>query len=168
MELEPIKTSEYVREKLLYKDGKLFWRESNGKTIKAGQLAGTMAGRGYRYIRIKKHKLPEHRVVWLYHYGEWPKNQIDHIDGNRANNDIENLRDVNQSSNNKNQALRKDNKSGYRGVTWYKYTNKWAVKIGDNKKIHRLGYFEDLTEAISMRLIAESHFGYDMPQRSEK
>lgn len=167
--LEPYKTSQKeIRNKLLYKNGKLFWKKSNGKTIKAGQLAGSASGRGYRYIRINGSKVPEHRVIWFYHYGVWPIAQIDHIDGNRSNNNINNLREIDQSGNNKNQSLRKDNKSGYRGVTWYKYTKKWAVKIGDKGKIYRLGYFENLTEAISMRLTAELHYGYDIPQRGKK
>lgn len=160
-----MKNETEIQNRLKYDRGKLYWVKDNGTNIKAGQLAGTIGGHGYRYINIDNQKYLEHRLVWLYHKGVWPKNQIDHIDGDRTNNRIENLRETDQSGNNKNQSLRKDNRVGYRGVSWYKQTKRWIVKIGDKNNRHHLGYFDDLHEAISMRLTAEEHYGYDIEQR---
>lgn len=59
-----------------------------------GERAGALAEDGYRYITIDGQQYPEHEVAWLYVHGQWPDGELEHIDGNRANNRIENLKEL--------------------------------------------------------------------------
>jgi hypothetical protein len=82
-----------------------------------------------------------HRLAWFYVHGKWPIGVIDHIDLNKSNNRIKNLRDTSKSGNEHNRGVRKDNKSGYKGVFWSSRERKWKAAIKANgKKIH-LGTF---------------------------
>lgn len=82
-----------------------------------------------------------HRLAWLYFHGINPSGVIDHIDGDPSNNAINNLRDVKQSTNTKNNKISKNNTSGYPGVYLNKRTGKWAVQIWNNKKVICVGTF---------------------------
>lgn len=85
----------------------------------------------------------EHRVVWLWHYGEWPKQCIDHIDRTPLNNRIENLRDVTLSENKQNQLASKNNATGLKGVCKTKVkSGAWTAQICHNGKNIYLGYFK--------------------------
>jgi len=86
-------------------------------------------------------------LLGFFEYGEFPENEIDHIDGNPNNNAISNLRLSTSSQNKCNTKLRKDNTSGVKGLHWYKAYSKWQVNIGINKKTKCLGYFDDFFEA---------------------
>jgi len=100
--------------------------------------------KGYFTITIDNRVYQEHRVVWLWHYGEWPKQGIDHIDRNPLNNRIENLRDVPQSENKQNQLVNKNNKTGLKGV-WKVHNVKsgaWIAQITHKGKNIYLGYFK--------------------------
>ena len=90
-----------------------------GQRFMPGDAAGYVGIRGYSRITIDGLVLPVHRLAWLYFYGAWPTGEVDHIDGNRLNNCIKNLRDVSRSVNQQNQRLaRRDNRSaGLLGVT---------------------------------------------------
>lgn len=100
-----------------------------------------------------------HRVIWALLYGKWP-DQIDHIDHNGANNRIENLRDVGQSENMKNQPLHKRNTTGTAGVCWHKVCRKWAVQITVGNKHLHLGVFDLKADAVARRKAAEIEHGY--------
>lgn len=98
-------------------DGGLVWkvRVSN---IQKGQIAGTKNGTKYRQIRIDGKVVMEHRLVWFHVNGEWPKGEIDHINGETCDNRIENLRDVSGGVNMQNlRSPRSTNKVGLLGVT---------------------------------------------------
>lgn len=101
-----------------------------------------------------------HRLAWLYVHGEFPKYQIDHIDGDGKNNAIENLRDVTCRVNSKNQRISKRNTSGVFGVSWGKRENKWVVRIMVNRRLHHVGYFVDFFDAICARKSAEYNYGF--------
>jgi len=101
-----------------------------------------------------------HRVAWAIHYGAWPEQQIDHIDGDRANNKISNLRDVTHTENTRNTGLQKNNSSGCTGVGWHKAQGGWRVRIGHKGKHIYLGKFEKLDDAIAVRKAAEVKYGY--------
>lgn len=88
-----------------------------------------------------------HQIIWLYVNRCWPDN-IDHIDGNRQNNSIENLRNVTKAENARNQKRRKDNSSGFTGVYWREDKQMWQGGFRYNKKQQHVGYFESLEECV--------------------
>ena len=97
----------------------LTWKKNVGFKIKAGSHAFTAIGRnGYRTGRIAGRQFYAHRVAWFLNYGKWPSNQIDHINGNRLDNKIINLRDVEQCINSKNINKLSTNTSGFTGVVF--------------------------------------------------
>jgi hypothetical protein len=132
-------TQERLKELFTYKDGQFIDRKRNAvKTI----VPITSCQR-YCRIVIDKKAYRFHRMVFLYHKGYLPK-IIDHIDNDRANNRIENLRDVTQQQNCLNRIAHKNNKSGYKNVHWAKAMNKWCVLVNILKKRKVIGYFDDV------------------------
>ena len=95
-----------------YKDGRLFWRESPSRNVKAGDVAGHFGKRRYAQIRINGKYYLKHRLVYMYHYGHLPEAPlvIDHINRNRFDNSIENLRAVTKSENQRNNKFKAQNK----------------------------------------------------------
>lgn len=139
-------TNSNVHDLFEYRDGELWWKEpKKGRDLT--KPAGAVSSHGYRVFGIKGRQFRLHRVVWLYHYGKWPKGHIDHIDGNKLNNNIDNLREASIKQNSYNQGKRKNNTSGYKGVTWHKGHQKWyaSIKINGNSKY--LGSFSCPKEA---------------------
>ena len=116
--------------------------------------------RGYRKIYILGIPILAHRAVWAYHYGEWPKGQIDHINGVRSDNRLQNLRDVTQRENGRNQRLHSNNTTGISGICWDKKNRNWTVRIKHNGKRIWLGSFREMPDAIFARKAAEKKFGY--------
>lgn len=114
----------------------------------------------YRVIGADGGHYKAHRLAWLYVYGKFPDDQIDHEDGNGLNNSISNLRDVYNSGNQKNARLRSDNTSGVVGVNFYKPYGKWLARIRTGSGRKCLGYFADIEDAIAARRAAEVEYGY--------
>ena len=139
-------TQEKVKELFDYRDGALFWKKAD-RSRKMGVRAGS--GDTYRRITIMKTPYQESHLVWLYHYGVLPKDQIDHINGIADDNRIENLRECDQSENNQNRVTPKNNKSGQVGVQWCKQKQRWWVRIQTNGKRVHLGYFKELQDAVA-------------------
>ena len=135
-------TQKYIKSLFTYRDGNLYWRVSLNRSIKIGSKAGSLKRIGYYKIGINGKTYLNHRLIYLYHYGFIPK-QIDHIDNNKLNNKIENLREITNSQNHMNQKSHKNSASKYKGVSWYKRINKWRVQIQINNKNKHLGYFDD-------------------------
>jgi len=103
---------------------------------------------GYINFKYKGKKYLAHRIAWFIHTGKWPKNEIDHINGNRSDNRIANLRDVDRRTNVHNQRNpQKGNKSGFLGVFWNKQRNNWVAKICSHKKTKFLGGYATAYEA---------------------
>jgi HNH endonuclease/AP2 domain len=96
----------------------------------------------YRIIRFRGILYKEHRLIWLHHYGQWPDKIIDHINGDKDDHRIANLRQATQSSNTMNARRRADNTTGYKGVYFKKKTGRWGASICKNGKLHYLGYFD--------------------------
>lgn len=117
---------------------------------KEGYLRGGAFGRQYY----------AHRVAWLLHYGSWPEGPIDHINGVKSDNRIENLRVVTPEQNQKNRKRDTRNKSGAVGVYWVNRLNRWQVQIGVNGKEKHIGLFKDFDEAVVARKEAEVKYGY--------
>jgi hypothetical protein len=154
---------EQVKSLFLYnpKTGVLTNKIDRNYRAKAGTEAGGIdSSNGYRYVKVGGKSFKVSRISWLMHYGEWPKNQIDHINGVRDDNRIENLRDVTNQENHKNRKMPKNNLSGVIGVHWYKPRGKWCAYIRANGRRRHLGYFTDLKIASNHRLIAECIHGY--------
>ncbi len=135
------------------------------KTSIGGRVAGSIAGyldktEGYLCISIDSKTYKLHRIVFFYVIGRFPKNEIDHINGNKSDNRWINLRDVSKSDNQKNASKRKDNKSGCTGVSWHNRERKWVVRIQSNKQYIEIGSFNDMQDAITARKEAELKYGF--------
>lgn len=128
-------------------------------TKHAGKIAGHIDNE-YVIISILGEDYRAHLIAWFMYYGHWPENEIDHINGIRSENWIDNLRDVTRPINMKNKPKYKTNKSGVTGVYWHKAGKKWAAEIGVNKKIIRLGLYENIETAVAVRAAAEIHYGF--------
>lgn len=101
-----------------------------------GKPIGALTDRGYVSIAIAGRGYRAHRLAWLYMTGEWPTHQIDHIDGNRANNSFSNLRDVPGYANKQNTKKQSNNTSGYTGVYLHKPSGLWCARI-KHRRDHR-------------------------------
>ena len=112
------------------------------------------AGNGYIYVTLHDYKLLAHRVAWFYVTGKWPEEQLDHINRDRRDNRLVNLRPASQSQNSCNGSLRSTNKSGYRGVSWEKRKRKWQARIVKDGKQYPLGYFDTKESAYDAYLEA--------------
>ena len=136
---------DYVRRVLSYdKDtGVLTWKERVAIRVMIGKPAGSLNNYGYIKVTLKGKQYMAHRLAWLLHTGQWPRQVIDHINGNPSDNRICNLRDVSLADNCTNRNSPVKAKSGYRGVVWQGWSNNaWRACIGiDNKKVF-LGYFK--------------------------
>lgn len=127
---------------------------------KSGKPLGCTESDGYLMAQLGVKTYALHRLAWLYVYGVFPEGIIDHIDHDKHNNAIKNLRDATQLENCKNKTLAKNNTSGTVGVRWNKRLGKWtaAVKV-DRKNIH-LGTFSSYEEAVAVRQEANIKYGF--------
>jgi hypothetical protein len=146
----PVLTSSRLKELLSYdaETGMFVWMMKRPGRGRQGAVAGCKNMSGYWGIHIEGFEYKAHRLAWLYVHGEWPSGQIDHIDGNRINNAIGNLRDVSKHLNMQNQRKpQKSNTSGYLGVSWQKSRNRWEARITAFGKQHFLGTFDSAESA---------------------
>jgi HNH endonuclease/AP2 domain len=145
-----IMTAEEARQLFTYNEetGELHWTRDVRPRAKKGEVAGFICpADGYRRIGYKGSINLGHRVMWLFHMGRWPHKFLDHIDGNRANNRIENLREASRTDNNRNVAIQRNNTSGYKGVSLMRRDNVWVAQITVNRKNYFLGRFATPEEA---------------------
>ena len=123
---------------------------------------------GYVLIGIANKNRKAHSLAWLYVHGEWPENEIDHIDGNGLNNRIDNLREVTTGENKRNKRLQKNNTSKCVGIYWYKPTKKRAAKECINGLNKHLGYFKEKWDAICARKSSNNRNGFHPNHGSPK
>lgn len=153
---------EHVKDFLTYnkEDGNFYWKQSTNASIhigtKAGTIVGTLPDGGYITISIFGKHIKAHKLAWFYEYGYIPLNEIDHINHNRLDNRINNLRETTQNS--KNKSLYKNNTTGFSGV--YKKGNKFAAQINGKKTFKYLGSFSTAKEAYNAKQIAEQAYNY--------
>lgn len=115
----------------------LRWKIYRGRLAKAGSPAGTMHKSGYYRIHFLGRFEFAHRLIWNMHRGDIPDGmQIDHIDGNRTNNAIENLRLATHAENKRNERTRKDSKSGVKGLHWFAAQERWRGQVYVNGELH--------------------------------
>lgn len=124
------------------------------------KYCGSKEHNGYITIQINRKKYKAHRLAWLYTHGYMPNGFIDHINGVRNDNRLCNLREATNQENQRNSLIRKDNTSGFKGVSFHKSTGKWAANIRLNNKLKHLGLFESPELAfIKYDEAAKSNFG---------
>lgn len=134
-------TADRLREVLHYDPltGIFTWRKQLARRAPVGSEAGSTTSNGRRaqvYVGINNVRYVASRLAWLYVYGTWPRDQIDHRDGNSLNNRIDNLREATGSQNQANRGKNKNNTSGYKGVYWDRSSGRWAANIWkDSQKI---------------------------------
>lgn len=138
-------TQELIAQCFEYRDGLLYWKGVThpNKTRWVNKPAGSIHKTGYRHITWmgKVHKA--HRLIFMLHHGYLPP-EVDHINGDRQDNRIENLRAANRSENQCNRGALANNTSGYPGVSWHKKSKAWCVRVMKNGKTVIQQYFKDL------------------------
>jgi len=161
-------TQERLKDLLHYDpDSGLFaWLVSTSNSVKVGDVAGTIHPKGYRNIMIDGKLYKAHRLTFLYMTGNFPKDQADHIDGDRANNHWSNLRECTNAENQQNRTSNKNSTSKYTGVCWYKRDQKWQAQIRINGKLKNLGRFdsEEAAHAAYCKAKAEIHTFNPVPR----
>jgi hypothetical protein len=148
--------------------GKLFWLPRSAEIMPPGLHAaawnGKYAGKeaftatgshGYRASRVCNVQCLAHRLIWAFVHGSWPEGQIDHINGDRQDNRIANLRVVDAATNARNKCISSRSTSKIAGVYWAAHAGKWRAEIKVGQKRQHLGYFTDKSAAAFARKTAE-------------
>ena len=162
-------TQAYIKECLDYnpKTGTFFWRVRPSNHFKdfrrqrifnrvyAGKPCGHLSEEGYLVIGVNGMPYKAHRLAWLYVHGCLPTEWLDHINRNRSDNRIDNLRLASAELNAQNASVRSDNTSGVQGVSWHKASNKWVVQISKQGKPTHVGLFDSIKDAVAARAQAE-------------
>ena len=152
-----------VRDVSFFTDGKksalVAMNTWNARCAGKPALNGKMSS-GYFSGRIFVRHYLSHRVAWAIYSGAWPERQIDHINGNKSDNRIVNLRSATSQENSKNRAIGIKNTSGTIGVSWSEQKSKWLVRINKNGRQIAIGSFKSKDDAISARAKASLEYGY--------
>jgi hypothetical protein len=128
--------------------GSFFWLKINSNRVAVGEKAGTVRFDGYTIITLQRRQYRAHHLAWLYVYGEFPSSDhLDHINGNRGDNRIKNLRLADHGENLMNRGRQRNNKAGYKGIWWDKEKQLWAAMIGFNNQKKALGRYSTAEEA---------------------
>lgn len=137
------------------------WKVQISNRIKIGDIAGCINQQNYIKIRIDGKIYASHRLVWLYMEGYFPENDIDHINQIKTDNRWKNLREISPQCNARNCGLYKNNKSKIKGVYWANTIKKWKVQIKIKQKTKYLGIYDNLDEAVCVRLAVEQCLNWE-------
>lgn len=142
--------------------GLFIWKKVSkySNSTKVGDIAGTIDCHGYIRIHIDGKYIKAHRLAWFFEHGYFPNKSIDHINHNKRDNRICNLRDVSTLENNRNKSITSKSKTGVHGVRFIKSRNKYKANIVVNKKEVFLGYYLNVEDAIIARKNAEKQYGF--------
>ena len=167
-------TAEIARELIDYdpKTGALTWKKRDRSCFQSdwmyhdwnarwsGKPTLDTDKRGYKRGKLFGGAYVAHRVAWLIAHGSWPAGLIDHINGDRADNRLENLRVVDARENTRNAARPKHNTSGVTGVYKHTHSPKWVATIKVDGRARYLGFFTDFDQAVAARKEAERLHGF--------
>ena len=160
-------TQEILKERLHYdKDTGVFtWLDNelnHGKV--RGKKAGNVNNMGYEVLGItidnKHYKFLQHRLAWLYEYGEFPNDGLDHINHVKTDNRITNLRIATQKENCRNRSMHSTNSTGHTGVTFDKFTGKFMAHVTVDYKFKNLGRFKNIEDAAKAAKEGREHYGF--------
>lgn len=126
--------------------GDIIWKEARGKAAK-GSVGGFLMPDGYLAIRIFGRNYPAHRMAWFLHFGRWPHELLDHANGKRDDNRLENLREASVGQNNCNVKPQTRSVSKLKGVAWHSRDRRWQAKICCGGQAYYLGQFDTEEEA---------------------
>lgn len=116
--------------------------------------------KGYKCGSINGKMVKAHRVAWFYVFGTWPDGEVDHINGIKTDNRIDNLRDVSNIDNSRNCKRSSRNKSGVTGVRWLKNRNRWIASIRVNRRLIHIGSYVNFQDAVKARKLADIKYGF--------
>lgn len=152
-------TQDYLKSILNFdsSSGIFYWKVKR-PNVNIGDIANNIGKNGYVRISINNKRYYAHRLAWLYIYGKFPTKHIDHINRIKTDNRIFNLREVTQLENVQNASIRKNKNAQFRGIAFYKKTNKYRARIRHNGKEIYLGYF--LTEEEAYKAYQQAAFAY--------
>lgn len=143
-------------------DGNLIRKIRTSNSTHIGDVVGCVNKvSGYSHTSVDNKLCRTHRLIWIYHNGYNPENDLDHIDRNKLNNKINNLREVARSCNLRNTGNQSNNTSGVKGVHWYNNLKKYRATIHLNGLQKHLGYCHCFNEAVLHRLAAEQCLGWE-------
>lgn len=156
-------SQERLKELFEYReDGQLIRKIRVSNNTNAGDIAGSMDPDGYLSVRVDNIHYYVHRLIFIWHKGYNPENDIDHHpDRTRSNNRIENLREATRSCNVRNTGNFSNNTSGVKGVCWVTARSKWFSFITVTGKRKWLGYYKDFNEAVLSRLSSEQCLNWE-------
>ncbi|KLP57400.1 hypothetical protein ABR39_03985 [Enterobacter genomosp. O] len=138
-----------------YDDGKIYWNIRRSG-VRYGKSPNKTTTQGYLTVIVDGKQLLVHRIIYEMHHGEIPNgHEIDHIDGDKKNNNIDNLRAVSRAVNSRNKRKLTGNTSGVTGVDFLKRRNEWRARFANT----HLGWFPDFPSACEARIIAEVRSG---------
>ena len=173
---KPLPDTEYLRKVLAYDPdaGILTWlprpREHfktdiawlRWNTQKPGKVAFSYIQKrgGYAVGNLDGMSYYAHRIIWAHIHGSVSDMEIDHINGDRSDNRLQNLRAVSRLQNTQNRKVRAESKSGVCGVEWHQQCRKWKAYINANKRRVYLGVYVNLEDAIAARKAAEVKYGF--------
>lgn len=139
--------------------GEFKWKTTTRNRARvAGNNPSSYSSNGYLEICVGGTKVSAHKLAWHIYYGYWPNHHIDHIDGDKRNNRISNLRKSDPSINMKNRGFNKNNTTGKMGV--YKSGQKWRSRIRVSGKLVNLGTYENYNDAVEARESAEVKYKF--------
>lgn len=149
---DAVLTTERLRELVDYdpEKGLFRWKVSRRGGCKAGEVAGVLHAKGYRFIKIDQCRYSAHRLAWFYMTGRWPAQCIDHVNRERDDNRFSNLREASWSENRMNTAAS--------GIKFYPRSGKWRAYIGSNGRQTYLGVFDSREAAAAARRAAEPKY----------
>lgn len=147
------------------------WKNSTLRRTAGAEIGSEFeapCGKKYRHVRVLNTMYLVHRLAFVYITGSFPLEDVDHENGNGTDNRWDNIRDVPRIENTRNRKLNHNNKSGCSGVTWYPRYNKWLARIGMKGEKITLGYFTELSDAVSARKQAEIDYGFHVNHGSTR